>query len=89
MVLSGFTCIDATVEISLYRRCRHIFHIDVIENARTKLLCRNTGRDDYRTSFLIYTCRDGRNISRDDHRLLFLRDVSRDNCMYTTGEMTL
>ena len=78
MVVSGFTLIGLIVKISLYRRCRNIFHIDVIGDARTKLLCRDTRRDDCRTSFLIYTSRDSRDVSRDDHRLPFLIDASRD-----------
>ena len=89
MVVSGFTCIGVTVEISLYRRCRDIFHIDVVVNARIKLLRRNTSRDDCRTPFLIYKRRDGRNVNKDDHRLPFFRDVSRDNSRYTTVEMSL
>ena len=89
MVVSGFTCIGVTVEISSYRRCRNIFHINVIRNARTKLLYRDTTRDDCRTPFLIYTRRDGRNVSTNYSRLQFLRDVSRDDSMYTTVEIPL
>ena len=102
MVVSGFTCIDVTVEISSYRRCRNIFHINVIRNARTKLLRRDTSRDDCRTPFLIYTSNDGRGVSRDDRRNLhcrdvnrddrklpFLRDAGRDSSMCTTVEMPL
>ena len=80
MVVSGFTCIGVTVEISLYRRCKNLFHIDVIGDACTKLLRRDTSRDDYRTSFLVYTSRDDRDVSRDDYRLPFFRDASRDDC---------
>ena len=89
MVVLGFACIGVTVQISLYRKCRNILHINVIGNACTKLLCRDTSRDDYRTPFLIYTHRDGRNVNRDNRRLPFLRDVSRDNSMYTTVEIAL
>ena len=78
-----------TVDISLYRRCRDIFHIDVIGDVHTKLLRRDTSRDDCRTPFLIYISRDGRDVSRDNHRLPFLRDASRHNSRYTTVEMTL
>lgn len=79
-VFSSFTCIGMTAEISLYRRCRNIFYKDVIGDARTKLLCRDTSRDDCRTLFLAYTSRDGRDVSRDDCRLQFLRDASRADC---------
>ena len=80
LVVSGFTtCIGVTVEISLYRRCRNLFYIDVIGGAHTKTLHRDTSRDDCRTSFLIYTSRDDRDISRDDCILPFLRNATRDD----------
>ena len=66
---------------------------DVNGDVSTKLLCRDTSRDDCITSFLRDTIRDGRDVSRDDcrnpfrrytskdnHRNLLCRDVSRDDC---------
>ena len=68
-----------TVEISSWRRYRNIFYRDVIGDARTKLLRRDTSRDDGRTLFPIDTSRDGRDVSRDDRRLPFHRDAGRDD----------
>ena len=87
LVVSGFTCIVVTVEISSYRRCRNIFYIYVIGDARTKLLRRDTNRDDCRAPFLIYISRDDRDGSRYNRRLPFLRYASRDNSRYTIVEM--
>ena len=84
-----------TIEISLERRRRNIFHRGSSEDKSTSLLHRDVRRDDCRIPYCRYTGRDDhrnvfrRDVSRDDCRILVLRDANRDDSRCTTVEMSL
>ena len=77
--ISYFDGIGVTVEKSLYRCRRSVFHRDTSKDGRRILLCRDTSRDDRRIPLLRDMSRNDRGnllcikVSKDDHRTSLLR----------------